>query len=259
MKNIKVIAKYSFNSFQQVLTHPTIVAMFTLTKMVRYGMFVFFLYSLFGNLAVVGGYTREQMILFYLVFTLIDTTCQLVFREVYRFRQLVVTGAFDLVLVKPFSPLLRVLLGGPDVVDLGMLLIIVAVLIYVSVNFIHPTISETLFFIAMLINSLILATAFHVLVLSIGIITLSVDHLVMIFRDITSLMRIPVDLFTNPLRSILIFVIPVGIMFTFPAKVLLGLLDWRYVLTAVVFSCGGLWLTIKFWNYALTQYQSAGN
>jgi len=39
---------------------------------------------------------------------------QLLFRDVYRFRPKVVSGDFDLILVKPINPLFRVLLGGAD-------------------------------------------------------------------------------------------------------------------------------------------------
>ncbi len=259
MKNLRIIFKYSLNSFQQALTNPTIFAMFTLTKIIRYGMFAFFLYSLFGNLAVVGEYSRDQILLFYLVFTLIDTTAQLMFRETYRFRPLVVSGNFDMVLVKPFSPLLRVLMGGPDVIDLGILILIVAAMIYVTANLIHPQLASTLFFVLLIINSLLIAAAFHILVLGIGVLTMSVDSLIMIYRDLSSLMRIPVDLFIDPLRSILTFVIPVGIMFTFPAKFLFGLLSWKLVMISFGFGLLTLYLSVKFWHYALTQYQSAGN
>ena len=49
---------------------------------------------------------------------LIDVISQFLFREVYRFRPLVVSGEFDLVLVKPVSSLFRSLAGGADVIDL---------------------------------------------------------------------------------------------------------------------------------------------
>ena len=45
-----------------------------------------------------------QMLVFYLCFNIVDTIGQLLFREVYRFRSLIVTGGLDMVLVKPLNP-----------------------------------------------------------------------------------------------------------------------------------------------------------
>lgn len=259
MKTLKVLIRFSSNSLQQTLSNIPVFLLFFFGKAVRYGLFIFFLLMLFTGVSTVLGYTREQMIMFYLIFNVIDTASSLMFREVYRFRPLVVSGGFDAVLTKPFSPIIRSLFGGPDFIDFGLLITIVSVALYVANTFIHPSALQSLLTLAMIANSLLIATSFHILVLGIGVITLSVDHLVMIYRDLTSLMRIPVDMFTNPLRSILTFVLPVGIMFTFPAKVLFGLLNWQTILISFLFGVVSLFLSLKFWHYSLRQYQSASS
>lgn len=236
---------------QKQLVNFPIVIMFVISKILRYGMFLVFLYFLMSSVKNIGGYSREQILVFYLVFNIIDTLGQLLFREVYYFRPLVVSGSFDMVLVKPFNPLIRVLLGGPDLIDMGVLLILIGVLAsFYSIN---------LYFIFMILNSLLIAAAFHISVLAVGILTLSVDHPVMIYRDLNALVRIPVDLFTEPLRSILTFVIPVGIMFTFPAKALFGILDWKLVVISFVLGIVSMWGSLKFWNFSLKHYQSASS
>lgn len=259
MKTLRIIFRFSSNSFQQMLSNIPVFLLFFISKLIRYGLFFFFLILLFNGVTSAMGYSREQMLMFYLIFSVIDTTAQMMFREVYRFRSLIVTGGFDAVLTKPFSPIIRSLFGGPDFIDFGLLIIVVAVAIYVSYTYIHPTFPQIMLMLAMIINSLIIAAAFHITVLGIGVITFSVDHLVMIYRDLTALMRIPVDMFTNPIRSILTFVVPVGIMFTFPAKVLFGILNWQLVLISFVFGSLSLYLSLKFWHYSLRQYQSASS
>jgi ABC-2 type transport system permease protein len=111
----------------------------------------------------------------------------------------------------------------------------------------------------LVINSLMISTAFHVVVLALGVMTTSVDNLIMVYRDLTSLVRVPVDFYTQPLRGIITFVIPLGVMFTFPAKALLGLLSTQTII--ISFMCGSiaLFLSVKFWNYSLKHYQSAGS
>ncbi len=255
----KIIFLYSANSLEQTLANLPVFLIFFFSKLIRYGLFLFFLILLFNGVSKVMGYSREQMLMFYLIFNIIDTTAQMMFREVYRFRPLIVSGGFDAVLTKPFSPIIRSLFGGPDFIDLGLLVIIIFVAIYVANTSLHPTFFQVILTLAMIINSLLIATAFHIAVLGIGVISLSVDHLVMIYRDLTGLMRIPVDMFTNPLRSIFTFVLPVGIMFTYPAKVLFGLLNWQSVFISFIFGGLSLYLSLKFWHYSLRYYQSASS
>lgn len=259
MKTLRIILRYSNSSFQQSISNIPVFLLFTLSKFIRYGLFVLFLYSLFNGLASVGGYTRYQMLLFYLMFNVVDTTSQMLFREVYRFRQLVSSGGFDMVLTKPFSPLIRVLLGGPDMIDLGMLIMVLWAIVYILLNSVHPSLEQILLSTFLIFNSLIITAAFHIFVLGIGIMSLSVDHLVMIYRDLTSLARIPVDIFTEPLRFVITFIVPLGIMFTFPAKALFGLLSWQTVGISVFIGFISLFLSIKFWQWSLQYYQSASS
>lgn len=259
MKIFRVTLRYFINSLQQDIIGPTVFLMFFASKLIRYVLFISFLYYLGSGVKLIGGYTREQMLFFYLVFILIDTVVQMFFREVYRFRPLVISGGFDMVLAKPFPPLVRCLLGGPDYIDLGVLVILLAVVSYFTSVYIHPSPPQLLLFLLMLGNTLLVATAFHIMVLAIGILTLSVDHLIMVYRDLTALVRIPVDLFTEPVRSLITFVIPVGLMFTFPAQTLLGLLSWQMIAISLTFGIVYLFLSLKFWHFALKHYSSASS
>lgn len=259
MKTLRIIFKYYTNSLQKQLMNLPMVMIFFVSKLLRYGLFLVFLFLLMNGVKNLGGYTREQIIIFYLIFNIIDTLGQLLFREVYYFRPLVISGNFDMVLTKPFNPLIRVLLGGPDLMDTGVFVILIGMLVYTLSNFVRLDSFLIFYFVLMIINSLLITAAFHISVLAIGILTLSVDHLIMIYRDLSSLMRIPVDIFTNPLRTLLTFIIPIGIMFTFPAKVLFGLLSWQLILISFLFGVVSLFLSLKFWNYSLRQYQSASS
>lgn len=259
IKILRVTWRYFVNSLEQNISGPTVFLMFFVSKFIRYALFVSFLYYLGSGVKIIGGYSWEQMLFFYLVFILIDTIVQMFFREVYRFRPLVISGGFDMVLAKPFPPLVRCLLGGPDYIDLGVLIILLAVVIYFVSTYIHPSLSQIFLFLLMLGNTLLVAAGFHIMVLAIGILTLSVDHLIMVYRDLTALVRIPVDLFTEPIRSLITFVIPVGLMYSFPAKTLLGLLSWQMILVSLALGLSTLYLALKFWRFALRHYSSASS
>lgn len=80
----------------------------------------------------------------------------------------------------------------------------------------------------------------------------------MIYRDLTNLGRFPLDIYQSPLREILTFIIPVGIMISFPAQALFNLLSGAKIIYAFILSTSLLLLSLKFWHYGLKQYQSWG-
>lgn len=263
MKDIKrylsLWLKLTNQSFMREFLDRWNAGMFLFGKLLRFGFFTIFLFALFAKTSDIGGYTRYQMVFFFLTFNLLDTTAQLFYREVYRFRPMVVSGDFDLVLTKPMSALFRVLAGGADPLDLYMLFLYAGLLVYVIMQLGAVTAVGVMAYLALLVNGLIIATGFHILVLALAIVTTEVDHAIMIYRDLTMMGRVPTDIYHQPIRAILTFVLPVGLMMTVPAKAFLGLLSpWTVALSLVL---GFLFfvLCLKAWRYALTRYSSASS
>jgi ABC-type uncharacterized transport system permease subunit len=61
------------------------------------------------------------------------------------------------------------------------------------------------------------------------------------------------------IRGFLTFIIPVALVYTFPAKAIFGLLNPTTIITGI---CGLIifyLLSLKFWHYALTKYSSASS
>ncbi|MCA9371913.1 ABC-2 family transporter protein [Candidatus Woesebacteria bacterium] len=129
MKSLKIFWLFSKYSLKTTFTHKTGVILFTVGKLLRFGMFFAFVFFLLSNTKFLGSYSLEQTIVFYLTYNIIDSIAQLMFREVYRFRQLVVSGELDTVLVKPYHPFLRILVGGIDFLDAGMIFLFFSILV----------------------------------------------------------------------------------------------------------------------------------
>ncbi|MBI5619351.1 ABC-2 family transporter protein [Candidatus Gottesmanbacteria bacterium] len=247
------------NSFQIVLTSRTSATLFVIAKLLRFVFFAVFLFALFAGTQVIANYSLLQAVIFYLTFNLIDTATQLFFREVYRFRQQVVSGDFDLVLVKPSSPLFRALAGGADPLDLIMLIPYVSSLVYAVSRLGSLHITTVGLYILLLMNGFFIATGFHILVLALAVATTEIDHAIMIYRDITSMARLPVDIYREPLRSFITFVVPVGVMMTFPAKALFGLLTPTAVIVSFLIGIAFLLVSVRVWGASLTRYASASS
>ena len=255
---LKIWLLMNKNAFQAVLTHKTILAIFIFAKLLRFGFFLSFLFFLVRGTQSLAGYSSQQAIFFFMTFNVVDIVSQFLFREVYRFRPQVVSGEFDLVLVKPMSSLFRALLGGADVMDLITIPPLLAA-VYLVGSYLSPTTAQIIFYIALILNGLLISAAFHIAVISFGIITLEIDHAIMIYRDLTNLGRFPVDIYKQPLQGVLTYLVPVGIMITLPAKALMGLVSPIGVLLSFALGATSLLLSLRFWKFALTKYTSASS
>lgn len=234
-------------------------SLFLIGKLLRFSLFIIFLVLIERNVNSIAGYSIWQMVLFYATFNLVDIVPQALFREVYRFRSYVVQGEFDFILIKPFSPLFRSLMGGSDILDIPMIILSIGLVVISILNISHVTSSGITLYAILVANGLIISLAFHIFTLCVGILTTSVDHAIMVYRDLTQLGRFPVDIYLEPIRGILTFVIPIGIMMTFPAQALMNLLNPQLILVSFAFSFAFLFASLKFWKYAITRYQSASS
>ncbi len=232
---------------------------FIIGKIVRFFLFLAFLILLGTKTNIIAGYSLNQMIIFFLTFNLIDTLPQFFFREVYRFRQYVVTGDFDYFLLRPLSPLFRSLFGGSDVFDLSILLLSVIFIIIVAIKLPAISLLQISMYVLLILNAFLIAMSLHIIILSLAIMTTEIDNALMLYRDLTQMGRIPIDVYKEPIRGILTFIIPVGIMITFPTKVLLGILSLPLVMVSYGVSLMLFGISILFWRHALKLYASASS
>jgi ABC-2 type transport system permease protein len=118
---------------------------------------------------------------------------------------------------------------------------------------------DLLGFAAMGMLAMVLVTAIHILVAAIGVITTEVDHAIWIYRDLSQMARFPVDIYIEGVRFFLTFIVPIGLIFTVPAKALFGVLSIQWLIFALVFTVVFYLVILKFWNYALKKYSSASS
>ncbi|MBX4205671.1 ABC-2 family transporter protein [Candidatus Microgenomates bacterium] len=255
---LKIWWMMSKNAFLMVLSQRLGFSIFLIGKLVRFFFLYIFLVFLLKGTGSLAGYDSKQIIFFFLTFYFIDSVSQFLYREVYRFRPQVVSGSFDMTLTKPISALFRSLAGGADVIDLTFIPIILFALTSVGIS-LHPTFISVILYVFLIVNSLMIATAFHIAILATGILTLEIDNMTMIYRDLITLGRFPIEIYKQPLRAAITYIIPLGIMFTFPGKALINALSWKGILISLVVGILAIYLSKAFWRYSLKRYTSASS
>lgn len=234
--------------------------LFIIGKIVRFLLFFVFLFAVLSSSQTLAGYSREQVILFFLVFNLVDISIQFLFRGVYVFRPLVVSGNYDLDLLKPLPSFFRPLFGWTDILDFITLVPLLGYFLwFIFAHQLFSGFADLVLFFLLLFNALLIAFAFHLFVCAVCVLTTEIDHLVWVYRDLTSMARFPTDIYQRGIQAILTFTIPVVILITVPAKALLGLLSWQWVIFSFLISGVFLFLSLRFWKFALKQYSSASS
>lgn len=258
-KYFRVWLKFTSYSVASTFNKKFSLIFFLIAKTLRIIFFFLFLYFILNRTKTLAGYNSNQVLLFLLTYNFIDTLTQLLFREVYRFRYYIVSGSFDLILVKPMSPLFRALLGGADAIDFFILIPLFIALIYIF-NVLHIySFFSILFYILLCLNAFFIAASLHILVLCLGLLTTEVDNTVMLYRDLTRMATVPIDVYQGAFKFLLTYIIPVGIMMAFPAKSALGFLSWPLVLLSFAIGLIFAILSLRAWKYSLKNYSSASS
>lgn len=228
-------------------------------KAVRFGMLLFFLLLIEKNIPNFAGYTTDQVLIFFLTYQFLDTVTQIFYRGVYRFSWQVRSGELDFYLSKPISPLFRILTGEPDILDMIFLVPTTILSIWIAMHLhLTFTLGAFLLYAVLVVNGFLIATGIHILVICLGILTTEVDNAIMLYRDINTLARFPVNIYKEPFRTLLFFIVPVGFMNTIPAQVLLHLQPSYAVPIAFAAGIGFFALSLGIWKISLKKYTSAG-
>lgn len=250
----------ALTEFQQAFIHRGTNILFLIGKFMRLGMALTFLWVIKNTVTQFAGYTTDQMVVFYLTYQLVDVVGQTFFRGVYMFSEKVRSGEFDFTLLKPMSSLFQALVGKPDVNDALFLFPIVGLSMYMlSTLDLTINLSTALWYCLLLLNSFLIVTALHILVLVVGVLTTEVDGVIWMYRDLTALGRFPVTIYGEPLRFILFFIIPTGMMVTIPAEVLLGSSPTFSIGATLLVGITTFFISLRLWNWSLKKYSSASS
>ncbi|MFA7301248.1 MAG: ABC-2 family transporter protein [Candidatus Shapirobacteria bacterium] len=248
------------NSLQNKLLSPSSSIIFILGKLFNYVFSVLIIYSIFNQVSTIKNFTLPQAVIITLVYSLIDSITQFLFRSLYSFRPILLKGDFDLDLLKPLPSFFRPMLSGPDFLDVPMIILqIVALFFFLTKFSLVPSPITLLLFLLISTNGIILAFSLHLIIAAFSIITTEIDSLVMIYRSLSRAAVVPTDIYNNFFRTILSYVIPITVIFTLPAKAILNLLSFNGIVYSTIFTFTFLLFSLYFWKFSLRRYTSASS
>ena len=231
-----------------------------LGKIIRFAFLFLMIFAIFGHTQVIAGYSKYQVIAFFLTTYLVDTLGQSAFRGVYLFRDDVRKGNFDYIISKPINSLFFVMSRLPDILDMIFLLPLAIFIIFTfsKLNIFQDPI-YILFYLLFLILSTMIITAFHIISVSLTVWTMESESFIWVLRNATFIGLFPPEVYSGAVQVFFTIFVPVIVMFAFPVKALMGMMTFEMASVAfgiaTVFFGGSLLL----WNASLKSYSSASS
>lgn len=247
------------NAFSTMLSSRIDSASYLLGKILRFFFFLFLIHGIFQYTHELAGYTKDQVILFFLTYNLIDVTAQAFFRGIYFLKNDVRKGNFDFFLVRPINPLFYTLTKLTDFLDFTFLIPIV----YLTVQTIQklggsfPLSIEM--YILFLFFGFMVVLGIHILTAALIIRTVESDQIIWFYRECMTLGRFPPEIFSQKIQFIFTFIIPVIVASGFPVKALFGTISLPFfgiTLAITLLFFGG---SILFWKHNVRYYSSASS
>lgn len=258
---LRVWLKLTAQQFQsQVANARGAAVVFLLGKIFRLASALLFVYVVVGKAKLIGGYTLNQAVLLLLLFNFIQTISQLFLRGVYLFRQKVVDGTFDFYLLNPLSELFYSLFSYTDPLDI---IVSVPYAFFVfwawgSAGY-AITLPTILLLILIIIIGMLIVTAWHIVVIAIGVKYLEVDNTIMLYRDLERMGAFPVAIYGHFGENLLTYVFPFALMATIPANLIFGMFNPWYLLIFLALGVIQLKIALFIWRRALLSYSSASS
>ena len=233
---------------------------FLLGKLIRLLFFFAYIVAVFRHTDTVAGYDLAQTVLFFLTYNLVDIIAQIFFRGIYGARRAINEGDLDYYLLQPYPPLIRMAASMVDFLDVATLVPVLALLGSTWSRLpagIGPL--EIAAYALLVANGIAIALAIHIVVAALAVRTQELENAIWIYRDLMWLGRFPMDVYSGPLRLALTVLIPIGVMTSFPAKALLGLLSPAMAAYAFALAAVSLAFSLWFWRDALSRYTSVSS
>lgn len=264
MKRRRAIAAYwelwrclAANSIRTQMATSLGSAGYLVGKLLRFGFFLAYILAIFRHMPTLQGYTMPEVVLFFMTFNIVDVGSQFLFRGLYGVKYLIEEGDFDKILTQPKHPLFRISNMGIDLLDL---LTLIPIAIGTTWAFRHLPgnvgVDQMALYALMLINAMVISYSIHVFVAGLSVRTHEMEGAIWVFRDVMTLGRYPVSIYSDFMRGFLSTVVPVAVLVSFPSEALLGLLGWKGATYALALGAVFYAASQRFWKISLREYTS---
>ena len=216
---------------------------------------------LYQHTDAIGGWTQDQTRVFLGALFLIDAIYMVLFHEnLDHLSWMVKRGELDLLLTKPISAQFMVSCKKVNVTYIGNVVLTSIFLLWAVNQLKTPVgIEQILFFLISIIFSLAVTYAFRLCFAVLALIFQNAEYITFIWYQLYRFGTRPDAMYPTMLRYALLTIIPVAFIVSVPARFIVEGIQWDLFAGGIVITVLLLYLTSRFWNFALKKYSSASS
>lgn len=259
-KNLRIFRAFATASFQADLEYRANFLSRILTDVFWYAAQILTFETLFVHTQRIGDWDRDQTRVFLGLLFFVDAIYMVLFHDnLDHLSDKVRKGELDLILAKPVNSRLMVSCQRISTALIGNTLISIAWLTWSLSNLPNFDVVRLLWLLILVPCGVCIFYCIRFLFASLAIILTRADAVQYIWFSLYKLGMRPDSIYAPWLRYILMSFVPVAVIASVPASSLLE--PSQYGLFAyVVFLTGFfVWVSGKFWKYALSKYTSASS
>lgn len=228
---------------------------------IYYAVNLSFYQVIFSHVGTLGGWSKEQAMVFVAGYLFVDAVQMTLFsNNLWGLPQIINRGDLDYYLVRPASSLFFLCFRDFAANSFLNLLITIGILFWAFAGLPQPlNIFEILWYFVLLVHGTFIFLAMQLLFMIPIFWTHSVDGLRHIPWQLTRVSERPDRIFRGFVRKLFTLVLPMSLIASFPARLVLEPFDWQIL--AHLFSVSAvLWVVvISFWRFGLKNYSSASS
>jgi ABC-2 type transport system permease protein len=263
--NIGIYSGFAKTSFRSMAIYRSAYWLGLVAQWLNYGVTFITLFIVVENFNALAGWKSEEVLFLYAMNLLSYALAALFFfGPCTGLSGKVRTGEFDIALTKPVSPLVHEMLNGFNPAYASHITLSVAVMV-LAVRRLHlvcnPPVVLTL--LGMLFGAALVQAAFLVFTSAWAFFFVKGNPFMSILWSFKSFIKYPITIYPAAVQVLLTFVLPVAFMNFYPSTVLLNKTEGMLFppplgyLTPLV-GITVFVLSVIFWNFALSRYQSTG-
>ena len=209
----------------------------------------------------IGGWAHDQTRVFMGSLFVMDSIYMVLFHEnLDHLSWMVKKGELDLLLTKPISSQFMVSCKKVNVTYIGNI-ILTSLFLFWAVSKLQTSVGlgQILLFIVSIIFSLSVTYAFRMCFAILSLIFQNAQYITFVWYQLYRFGTRPDAMYPNFLRYALLSFVPVAFIASVPSRFLVEGIQWDLFFGGIIVSCTLLFLTSKFWNFALKKYSSASS
>ncbi len=232
-----------------------------LSSLFGIGIAILTIHIFFYQTNELGGWVYEDVLLLLGVFNTLQGFIDFALRpNMSRLLQHIRKGTFDYVLTKPVDSMFYVSFRHLVFWRLIDVLLGIALVLYALVQKQYiPSMADVLIFCVTICSSLVIIYSLWMLLMTTAFWVIRMDDLSFVFNSFFETTRFPIGMYRGWLRIVLTYVLPAAFITSTPALALLGKWDITAAAASILVAGLFLWLSRRFWRYALRSYTSASS